>query len=187
MPSITFMEDAEVTTSALRDLWDDMRPAERAATITSGVGFLITTLLLPSSLCWWSGRPLATGLGAHFFEIVLLELLSSVTLVLAPLKAKLKPYVHGDETREPVAAPLRWLLQLGWITSILGLLAVFLPQLFFVLTGRDVATGLEMWLRDAASMGLALLPVVASIGPWIWATRRVHARHMARDVAEEAA
>ncbi len=180
-PVLILLRMDETTDNQLSfgDVWEGMRPLERAAMVVSGAGFLIAMLAIPSLLSWLTGRPIARDVGTHIFETLPLELLGCVTLFLAPLKVWLKPRLYGDATRAPMPRVPRTLVVIAWISAILGALSLSLPQGFFLLSGRDVASNACAWVTDAGAFLLAVVPSVAALGPWIWASRRLHSRYMA--------
>jgi hypothetical protein len=158
------------------EMYEAMEPREQAAMKASMAALLVCMLAMPTALSVAAGRAPPGGVGEFFFDAVVFELAGALVLVFWPLKAWLKPRIHGDATRAPAPAWAQAGLTAAWMALMAAVLGGLAPQLFFTLTGRGVAAGWGEWVRDAGAMLLALAPAALAMGPWVWAVRRAHRR-----------
>ena len=156
----------------LQELMEHATPAEVAAVRVSVVLFLVAALVSPSLVVWLADRRASVGFGEHFVDFVMVELLGCSFLILLPFKEVLKKWLYA-EGRSRAA---RLAVSVLWVGGGLGVLALLMPQAFFALTQRETAVSTIEWFRDTGVTMLALLPQVLSLGPYVWAMRRLVAR-----------
>ena len=174
------------TEKAIVPTWSDMETGEKIATATAWTLIIGGILAGPHILCSLAGRPLPSSISGFFFDAVVVELLGMVLLVFLPLKAALKRWLYGKPGEEPRAPTLwRWAVAILWVTVMLGMTALLIPQGFFALTGRETASTLAGWGRDSLAALAALLPQIIAMVPYIWAMRRAWNRLMDQHAAPE--
>lgn len=167
-------EDASREGELQAPKWADYIGRERVAVASSWVGLFIAILSAPHVVCALAGRPTASSFGEFFLDAVVVELVGMVFLLLWPLKVAFKSWLYPEGGLE--TTPVKRAAMVAWLVVVFALIALLVPQGFFLLTGREVAGSMSEWLLDAGAALIGMSLQVVVMVPYIWATRRAFTR-----------